>query len=56
VTFVPKDGNGDNIDVTKKAVMVTFIVLLLLGLTAARKIGATTVNVDCNKGGAVGRS
>ena len=37
-----------------KAGMVTFIVLLFLGLTAAPKIGATTLNVDCNKGGAVG--
>ena len=41
-------------DGTKKAGMVTFIVLFFLGLTAAPKIGATTVNVDCNKGGAVG--
>jgi len=37
-----------------KAGMVTFIVLLFLGLTTAPKISATTVNVDCNKGGAVG--
>ena len=41
-------------DGTKKTGMMTLIVLLLLGLTAAPKIGATTVNVDCNKGGAVG--
>jgi parallel beta-helix repeat protein len=41
-------------DGTKKAGMVTFTVLLFLGLTAAGKVGATTVNVDCNKGGAVG--
>lgn len=37
-----------------KAGIVTFIVLLFLGLTTAPKISATTVNVDCNKGGAVG--
>lgn len=37
-----------------KAGMVTFLVLLFLGLTTAPKISATTVNVDCNKGGAVG--
>jgi len=41
-------------DGTKKTGMVTLIVLLLPGLAAAPKIGATTVNVDCNKGGAVG--
>jgi parallel beta-helix repeat protein len=35
-----------------KAGIMTFIVLLFLGLTP--KIAATTVNVDCNKGGAVG--
>lgn len=35
-----------------KAGIVTFIVLLFLGLTP--NIGATTLNVDCNKGGAVG--
>jgi parallel beta-helix repeat protein len=40
-------------DGTKKAGMVTFIVLLFLGPSAGPK-GATTVNVDCNKGGAVG--
>lgn len=34
--------------------MVTFIGLLFLGLTAGGKIGAITINVDCNKGGAVG--
>lgn len=41
-------------DGTKKAGIVTFIVFLFLGLTAAPKIGATTVNVNCNRGGAVG--
>ena len=41
-------------DRTKKSGIVTFIALLFLGLTAAPKIGATTVNVDCNRGGAVG--
>lgn len=39
---------------TKKVGIVTFIVLLALGLTAAPQIGAATVNVDCNMGGAVG--
>src|SRR5262249_24689686 len=33
--------------------MVTFIVLLGLGLAAARWTDAATVNVDCNNGGAV---
>lgn len=40
-------------DGTKKAGIVTFIVLLFIGPTAPLKIGAETVNVDCNKGGAV---
>lgn len=33
---------------------LNLIVLLFLVLTAAPKIGATTLSVDCNKGGAVG--
>ena len=33
---------------------LNLIVLLFLVLTAAPKIGATTIKVDCNKGGAVG--
>jgi parallel beta-helix repeat protein len=41
-------------DGTKKAGMMTFIVLIFIGLTAPPKIGAKTVNVDCNRGGAVG--
>src|SRR4026209_2051894 len=41
-------------DVTKKAGMVTFIILFLLGFAGARGIGATTIVVDCNGGGAVG--
>jgi parallel beta-helix repeat protein len=42
-------------DGTKKAGIVTFIILFFIGLTAVPKIGATTVNVDCNRGGVVGR-
>src|SRR5258706_8382312 len=34
--------------------LVTFIVLLPIGLTAAPQSGAATVNVDCNTGRAVG--
>lgn len=41
-------------DGTKNFGIVTFVVLIFLGLTATTKIGATTLNVDCNKGGAVG--
>jgi parallel beta-helix repeat protein len=41
-------------DGSKKVGIVPFIVLLALGLTAAQRIGAATVNVDCNAGGAVG--
>ena len=39
----------------KQVGIVTCIVLLALGLTAASQLGAATLNVDCNKGGAVGR-
>ena len=39
---------------TSKSKIVAFIPLLFLGLTAAPTVVATTVNVDCNRGGAVG--
>jgi len=39
----------------KQFSIVTRMALLAVGLTAASQLGATTVNVDCNKGGAVGR-
>ena len=41
-------------DGTKKSGIVTFIVLLFIGLIAAPKIPAATITVDCNKRGAVG--
>jgi parallel beta-helix repeat protein len=47
-------GEGEDMDGTKKVgIVVAFIVLLALGLTAAPQIGAATVNVDCDKEGAI---
>lgn len=39
---------------TKKSWIVTFTAFLSLGVIAAPTIGATTINVDCNRGDSVG--
>ena len=43
-----------DMDRTKKAGIVAVMIFLAGGLTAAPHTGATTVNVDCSAGGAVG--